>query len=100
MTATGQIGVEAEKFVQEIHSLSGGKIGGVDLPSYAVPNCSKYWHRRLRLVVLMGMATILSLVSGGVELDFDQSSEFCLEEGVVGVECSRLQAVVDLRCAH
>jgi hypothetical protein len=71
ITATGQIGEEAEGFIRLVHTLSGGKIAGGIEPTSTIPNCEHYWHRRFRAYVIVGVASILRIITGGGAAEFE-----------------------------
>ncbi len=64
VTMTGQMGRQAERLIQNLHSLSGGQIGGGVEATWALPNAATYWHRRIRAFNLAGFAGLLRAVVG------------------------------------
>jgi hypothetical protein len=94
ITATGQIGEEAEGFIRLVHTLSGGKIAGGIEPTSTIPNCEHYWHRRFRAYVIVGVASILRIITGGGAAEFeaalDRPADFLDREN------ARLSALVNV----
>ena len=92
ITATGQIGAEAEALIHKVHKLSGGRIaGGID-PTASVPNAEFYWHRRIRVFLLLGMCGIIRTVTG---VPVPVQGLHDVDDDFVPAEVARLSALVD-----
>jgi hypothetical protein len=94
LTSSGQIGVEAEQFIKEVHTLYGGKIAGGIEPTNTIPNCDAYWHKRFRTFVVTGFAQILRACTGDVRPDSVPS--VYLGQDFVQSEVQRLTQVIAL----
>ena len=101
VTAAGQMGAEAIDFVREVHERSGGRIGGGVDPTWTQPGSERYWHRRVRVTVVVGFAAILRAILGSdgdwacaPELALDQPESFLVRE------TARLAALVTARAVE